>query len=71
VANKRMPSIGNGAASSYPNDSHGSTAAADTSLAVQFNANANNFIEDPDVLNESPATQKNYSWNRGETGNAT
>jgi len=68
---KRQPSIGNGASSSYPNPSAGSTASADSSLAVQSNGNANNFVEDPEVLNASPATKKSYSWNRGETGNAT
>ena len=71
MANKRMPSIGNGAGSSYPQPSNGGTAAADASLAVQSNGNVNNFVEDPDVLNESPATKKSYSWNRGEAGNAT
>jgi len=68
---KRMPTIGNGAGTSYPQPSHGSTASADSSLAVSSNANANNFVEDPEVLNASPATKKSYSWNRGDTGNAT
>ena len=68
---KRMPSIGNGAGTSYPQPNNGGTASADSSLAVQSNGNVNNFIEDPDVLNASPATKKSYSWNRGETGNAT
>jgi hypothetical protein len=69
---KRQPTIGNGAGgSSYPNPSAGSTASTDPSLAVQYNGNANNFVEDPDVLNASPATKKSYSWNRGDTGNAT
>ena len=69
---KRMPNIGSDSGgTSYPNPSHGSSSAADASLAVQSNANANNFVEDPDVLNASPATKKSYSWNRGEAGNAT
>jgi len=68
---KRMPTIGNqSAASSYPCDA-GNTRAADSSLAVQANGNVANFIEDPDVFNASPATKKSYSWNRGDTGNAT
>ena len=48
---KRMPSIGNGAGTSYPQPNNGGTASADSSLAVQSNGNVNNFIEDPDVLN--------------------
>ena len=68
---KRMPSIGNGAGTSYPQPSNGGTASADSSLAVSSNGNVNNFVEDPEVLNASPATKKSYSWNRGDTGNAT
>jgi hypothetical protein len=30
-----------------------------------------NFPQDPEVFNASPATKKSYSWNKGETGNAT
>jgi len=72
MATKRMPSIGSDSGgTSYPNPSHGNTRAANASLGVQENANAANFVEDPDVLNASPATKKSYSWNRGETGNAT
>ena len=68
---KKMPSIGNGAGSSYPQSNNGGTSPADASLAVQSNGNVNNFVEDPDVLNASPATKKSYSWNKGDTGNAT
>ena len=35
------------------------------------NLNIANFPEDPAVFNESPSTKKSYSWNKGETGNAT
>jgi len=66
---KRMPSIGNGAGTSYPQSNNGGTAAADSSLAVSSNGNVNNFVEDPETLNASPATKKSYSWNRGDVGN--
>jgi hypothetical protein len=62
------------AATSYPDpELAGSIGASSTSLgnAAGGNYNANNFDCDPPVFNESPATRKNYSWNRGETGNAT
>jgi hypothetical protein len=50
----------------------GSIGSADNSLgSTAHNWNATNYVTDPDVLNESPATRKNYSWNRGDTGNAT
>jgi hypothetical protein len=67
----RMPTIGNRAdETSYPCPDAGRIAnRGDTSLAVQDNANVANFIENPDVFNESPATKKSYSWNRGDTGN--
>jgi len=68
---KKMPTIGNGAGTSYPNPNHGESSPADSSLAVQSNANASNFVEDPEVFNASPATKKSYSWNKGDTGNAT
>jgi len=71
---KKMPSIGRDRqATSYPDPSlAGTIGSADNSLgSTAHNWNATNFVEDPDVLNESPATKKSYSWNRGETGNAT
>jgi hypothetical protein len=74
MADKRMPSIGSDRqATSYPDPSlAGSIGSADNSLgSTAHNWNATNFIEDPDVLNASPATKKSYSWNRGENGNAT
>jgi hypothetical protein len=43
---------------------------SDTGLGPT-NMNAVNFDCDPPVFNESPATKKSYSWNKGETGNAT
>lgn len=49
----------------------GPTRANDSSLAVQHNGNVANFTEDPPVYNDTPAKKKSYSWNRGETGNAT
>jgi hypothetical protein len=69
----RMPSIISGPhGTSYPcEDMAGEATRGGASLAVQDNANIANFIEDPAVFNESPATKKSYSWNRGETGNAT
>jgi hypothetical protein len=71
VGTKRMPSIGsNEHETSNPCADMGAFRDSEgASLAVQDNANAANFVEDPDVLNASPATQKSYSWNRGETGN--
>jgi len=48
----------------------GPTPPNDSSLAVQTNANLQNFDRNPPVFNESPATRKSYSWNKGETGNA-
>jgi hypothetical protein len=72
VGTKKMPSIGsNGHASSYPCDMSNVRDSEGSSLAVQDNGNAANFVEDPPVFNASPATQKSYSWNKGETGNAT
>jgi len=69
----KMPSIGSNAdSSSYPNPNAGRTASrGSASLGVQDNCNVANFVEEPEVLNASPATKKSYSWNRGETGNAT
>jgi hypothetical protein len=69
----KMPNIGNGAhGTSSPNPSGSRVASrGDPSLAVDDNANLANFIEAPEVLNASPATKKSYSWNKGETGNAT
>jgi hypothetical protein len=67
-----MPTIGSQTdETSYPCPDAGYAASGDSSLAVQENGNLRNFVEDPAVLNESPATKKSYGWNRGETGNAT
>lgn len=41
----------------------------DNSLANQFNANIANFENDPAVFNDSPASKKSYSWNKGANGN--
>jgi hypothetical protein len=74
VGTKKQPNIGSGSpGSSYPDRSlAGKIGSANTSLGSgPHNWNAANFVDDPDVLNASPATQKSYSWNRGETGNAT
>jgi hypothetical protein len=74
ATNKKMPTIGNrGDATSYPDKGlAGSIGESDFNLGVSgHNLNAANFVCEPDVLNESPATKKSYSWNRGETGNAT
>lgn len=74
VGTKKQPNIGSDSAgSSYPDRSlAGKIGTGNTSLGQSgHNFNAANFVEDPDVLNASPATQKSYSWNKGETGNAT
>jgi hypothetical protein len=63
-----MASNGNGGGTSNPNP-NAKTQAADSSLAVQFNGNVFPGDNDPAVLNESPATKKSYSWNKGENGN--
>lgn len=73
VGTKKQPNIGSGSAgTSYPDPSlGGKIATSETSLGVTGpNWNAANFVQDPDVLNASPATQKSYSWNKGESGNA-
>lgn len=71
VGTKKMPSIGGEAATSYPCPDAGEVGEADTSLGTTaHNWNLVNYVQDPPVLNESPATQKSYSWNRGEAGNA-
>lgn len=58
---------------SYPDSGlAGQVGSADNSLgSTAHNWNAKNFDCDPPVFNESPATKKSYSWNKGETGNAT
>lgn len=66
--------IGSGSkGSSYPDKSlAGKIPDFNTSLGVTGpNGNAFNYDEDPPVFNASPATKKSYSWNKGETGNAT
>ena len=71
---KGVRNIGSSAhGSSYPDkDLAGSIASADNSLGSSaHNWNAANFDCDPPVFNESPATKKSYSWNKGEAGNAT
>lgn len=74
ASGKRQPSIGRDTpGTSYPDPSlAGSIGNASNSLgSTSHNWNATNFVEDPEVLNASPATKKSYSWNKGETGNAT
>jgi mannose-1-phosphate guanylyltransferase len=68
----KMPSIGeSGGSTSYPTPNPGKIGTANTSLGqTGHNFNVANFVEDPEVFNASPATKKNYSWNKGETGNA-
>ena len=44
---------------SNPNP-NGPTSANDSSLAVQTNANVQNFDKNPPVFNASPATKKSY-----------
>lgn len=71
---KGIGNIGNKAAStSYPDpELAGAIGSADNSLgSTAHNFNAINFDCEPPVFNESPATKKSYSWNKGETGNAT
>lgn len=69
----KMPSIGGDSPStSYPNPNAGKIGGGNISLGVAaHNYNVCNFPEDPAVFNASPATKKSYSWNKGETGNAT
>ena len=74
VGTKKQPNIGSDRqATSYPDPSlAGKIGTADTSLGqTGHNFNATNFVTDPDVYNDTPAKQKSYSWNKGETGNAT
>lgn len=70
---KKVPTIGDrGDSTSYPKDDAGETGTGNMSLGVSsHNYNKVNFVTDPDVFNASPATKKSYSWNKGETGNAT
>jgi hypothetical protein len=73
ASNGKMPTIGRDTqATSYPDPSlAGTIRSSDTSLgSTAHNWNAANFPNDPEVLNASPATKKNYAWNKGETGNA-
>lgn len=70
---KKVPTIGDrGDGTSYPKDDAGETGTGNLSLGVSaHNYNKVNMVTDPEVFNASPATKKSYSWNRGETGNAT
>jgi hypothetical protein len=65
-------SIGSKAhATSYPDPAlAGSTGSMDSAGLGPTNMNAVNYDCDPPVFNESPATKKSYSWNRGDAGNA-
>lgn len=57
---------------SYPQSKGGPTGTGNMSLgAGNHNFNKINFDTEPPVKNESPAVSKSYSWNKGETGNAT
>jgi hypothetical protein len=68
----KMPSIGDKSdKTSYPHPDPGRIGPMNASGLGPANLNASNFPADPPVFNESPATRKNYSWNKGETGNAT
>ena len=69
----KIPTIGTrGDASSYPSKDAGTVGKSTFNLGVSgHNLNIANFPEDPAVFNESPSTKKSYSWNKGETGNAT
>jgi hypothetical protein len=75
ASNGKMPTIGDrGNSTSYPDPKlagHIGSGDMNGLGAPAQNWNAANYPENPDVLNESPATKKSYSWNRGETGNAT
>jgi hypothetical protein len=73
MADKKMPNIGSDRkATSYPDPSlAGRIGEMSDSGLGPTNMNAANYVADPDVLNASPATKKSYSWNKGETGNAT
>jgi hypothetical protein len=68
----KMPTIGDRSdKTSYPKDDAGRVGQMGPTGLGPSNMNISNFPADPPVLNESPATKKSYSWNRGETGNAT
>lgn len=68
----KMPNVGSGSSgTSNPNPIGRVANRGNQSLGVDDNANLANFVESPEVLNESPATKKSYSWNKGAIGNAT
>jgi hypothetical protein len=68
----KMPNVSSGSSgTSNPNPIGRTASRGGQSLGVQDNANVANFVESPEVFNESPATKKSFSWNKGETGNAT
>jgi hypothetical protein len=74
MADKRQPNIGRDTgATSYPDPAlAGKIGSSNNSLgSTAHNQNAANFVEDPDTYNDTPAKKKSYSWNKGETGNAT
>jgi hypothetical protein len=72
MADKRQPNVSSGSVgTSNPNPIGRTASRGGSSLANSDNSNLANFVESPEVFNESPATKKSYSWNKGETGNAT
>jgi hypothetical protein len=72
MADSKMPTIGNRTKeTSYPHPDAGRVGEMNDSGLGPANMNMSNFPADPPVFNESPATKKSYSWNKGETGNAT
>jgi hypothetical protein len=56
---------GNGGGTSNPNP-NAKTQSTNCDLAVQYNGNVAPFDNNPAVSNESPATKKSYSWNKGD-----
>jgi hypothetical protein len=63
---KSQPNVSSGSeGTSNPNPIGREASRGGASLGIQDNCNLANFVEDPEVFNESPATKKSYSWNKG------
>lgn len=64
----KQPTIGKSTqGTSYPDPSlAGDLGQANNSLgSTAHNWNATNFVEEPEVYNDTPAKKKSYSWNKG------
>jgi hypothetical protein len=68
----KQPNVSSGSTgTSNPNPTGRVASRGGSSLANSDNSNLANFIEEPEVYNDTPAKKKSFSWNKGETGNAT